>query len=80
MKIGGRIIQDKNISVKTEEKFSATYKKHYIEISLHRKENGSNPEFNCDIWHFDGTYAVQTIVQRCTIHDAIIYSLDRASL
>ncbi len=80
MKFGGRIIQDKNISVKTDEKFSATYKKHYIEISLHKKEKGSNPEWNCDVWHFNGGYAVQTIVQRCTIHDAIVYSLDGALL
>lgn len=80
MKIGGRIIQDKNISVKTVEKFSATYKKHYIEISFHKQENGSNPEWNCNVWHFNGSYAVQTIVQRCTISDAIIYSLNNALL
>ena len=80
MKVGGRIIQNKNILVKTDKTFSATYKKHYIEISLHKKEEGSNPEWSCDVWHFNGSYAVQAIVQRCTIYDAIVYSLDGALL
>lgn len=80
MKVGGRIIQNKNISVKTNEKFSATYKRHYIKIWLHKKEKGSNPEWNCYVWRFNGGYAVQAIVKRCTIHDAIVYSLDGAVL
>lgn len=41
---------------------------------------GSNPEWNCDVWHFNGGIAVGTIVKRCTIHDAIIYALDGAML
>lgn len=79
-KNGRRIIQDKNISINTSDKFSATYKKHYVEISLHKKEKGSNPEWNCDVWHFNGGFAVQTIVQRCNIRDAIVYALDGACL
>ena len=80
MKFGGRIIQNKNISAYTEEVFSATYKKHYIEISLHKQEKGVNPEWSCDVWGFDGSWAVQSIVQRCTIYDAIVYSLNGALL
>ena len=84
MKVGGRIksrvIQNKNISVNTNDKFSATYKNHYIEIKLHKKIKGSNPEWSCDVWHFNGGFAVSTIVQRCTIYDAIVYSLDGALL
>lgn len=80
MKIGGRIIQNKNISVNTDEKFSATYKQHYIEISLYKKEVGCNSEWSCNVWHFKGGSAVDTIVQRCTIHDAIVYSLNGALL
>ena len=80
MKIAGRIIQNKNISHNSEKKFCATYKQHHIEISLHKMDKGCNPEWNCDIWHFNGGTAVSTIVQRCTIRDAIIYSLDGALL
>lgn len=84
MIIGGRhkrrIIQNKNISANTNEKFSATYKQHYIEVSIHKKEQNSNPEWSCDVWHFNGGFAVSTIVQRCTVKDAIMYALDGACL
>lgn len=81
MKVAGRIIQNKNISVNTEEHFSATYKQHYIEIQLNKsKGNGGKPYYDCDVWHFNGGFAVATIIQRCTIRDALIYALDGALL
>ena len=80
MKVGGRIIQNKNISINNEERFSAVYKKHTIEISLHKKEKNSNPEWYCDIRSLSGGLAVQTTIKRCAIHDAIVYSLDEAVL
>ncbi len=80
MKVGGRVIQNKNISVNTETEFSATYKNHYIEIKLYKRERGENPEWNIDVWHFDGGTAVESIERRCTIHDALIYALNGAML
>jgi hypothetical protein len=80
MKIGGRIIQDRNISVNTNEKFSATYKKHYIEIEMRENDKRRNPTFSVDVWHFNGSWAVEAFVDRCSIHDAIIYALNGALL
>lgn len=80
MMIGGRVFRTKNISVDTETKFSTKYKKHYIEVAFHKQEGNNNPEWSVDVWHFDGTYAVETIVQRCIIRDAIIYALNGALL
>jgi hypothetical protein len=80
MNFGGRIIQNRNISEYTEKKFSATYKQHYIEITFHRQDGNNNPEWNCAVWNFKGGWAVNTIVQMCRIHDAIIYSLNGAML
>ena len=80
MNAGGRIIQKKNITENTSEKFSATYKQHYIEIKLHSRPKGSNPEWDCKVWHFGGGIAVNTIEKRCTIHDALVFSLEKALL
>lgn len=80
MKIAGRLIQNKNISENTADKFSATYKKHYIEIEVHEKKKGENPVFSVDVWHFNGGYAVESFVQRCSMHDAITYALNGAML
>jgi len=80
MKIGGRIIQNKNISVSIDKKFSATYKKHYIEIEMHENSKKGNPIFSVDVWHFDGSWAVEAFVERCNIHDAIIYALNASLL
>lgn len=80
MKIGGRIILAGNISTSTTTEFSATYKRHYINVKLYKEIPGQNPEWDCDVRHFDGGMAVNTIVQRCSIHDAIVYALDGALL
>ncbi len=80
MKIGGRIIQNRNIKISTGIEFSATYKQHYIEVSLYKQDKGSNPEWDCVVSSFDGGAACNTIVMRCTIHDAIVYALNSALL
>lgn len=80
MKIGGRIILAKNIRVYTSIEFSATYKRHYINVKLYRELPGQNPEWDCDVRHYDGGIAVNTIIQRCSIHDAIVYALDGSLL
>jgi hypothetical protein len=80
MKIGGRIIQEKNINVNTENAFSATYKQHFINVMLHKTFKGENPEWDIDVRHYNGGIAASTIVKRCTIRDAIIYALDGALL
>lgn len=78
MKIGGRIIQNKNISVSTETDFSAKYKNHYIEIHQTKKEKGENPVFSVEIWHSGRGWAVSSEIQRCLIYDAIIWGLNGA--
>lgn len=80
MKIGGRIIQNRNIEANSDSVFSARYKKHYIEVSVHKEVKEVNPEWSIDVWHFDGTYVLQTIIQRCSIREVIIYALDKAGL
>ena len=80
MKIGGRIIQEKNISVNTENAFSATYKQHFINVMLYKTFEGENPEWDIDVRHYNGEIAASTIVKRCIIRDAIIYALDGALL
>jgi len=83
MKIGGdrlRIIQNKNITKNDKYNFSATYRKHYIEVHLFKEVPGENPHWNVEIYHFDGGAACDTIVQRCNIKDAISYGLDGAML
>lgn len=81
MKIGGRIIQDSNIESNTEFIFQATYKKHYINVSLIKSGGrNSNNEYDIDVRHFDGGFAVMAIITRCSIRDAIIYALDGAML
>lgn len=80
MNIGGRIFRKKNITVNTEREFSATYKKHFINVNIHKEFEHENPEWNIDIRHFDGGMACDTIVKRCCIRDAVIYGLDGAML
>ena len=48
MNIGGRIIQTGNISINTETEFEATYKKHIINVKLHKEHKGANPEWDID--------------------------------
>lgn len=83
MIIGGnkrRVIQEKNITKNDKLNFSATYKQHYIEVHLHKKEFNANAYWTVEIWHYNGGYACDSIVQRCTIRDAISYGLDGAML
>lgn len=80
MNIGGRIIQTGNITINTKTEFEATYKKHIINVKLHKEHKGANPEWDIDVRHFSGGIAASTIVQRCTIRDAIIEALDGAML
>jgi len=75
-----RIIQNKNISKNDKYNFSATYKKHYIEVHLFTKKPKENPHWNIEIYHFDGGAACDTIVQKCTIKDAISYGLNKIIL
>lgn len=78
MKIEGRIIQDKYISVNTEGEFSAVYKAHVINVKLHKK--GHTNEYDINVRHFNGSIAANTYVNRCNIRDAIIYALEGSLL
>ncbi len=81
MKVGGRIIQNKNILVNTEIMFIGKYKKHRIEVLKRVSfKTDENPEWSIDVYGFDGSVSVQDIVQRCCIHDAIVFALDGALL
>ncbi len=78
MKIGGRIIQTKNIELYTQQEFAACYKRHTISVVL--IELGHTNEYSIEVRDDRGILAVQTTTKRCTIRDAIIVALDGAKL
>lgn len=78
MKIGGRVIQGRNIQINTPEQFLATYKKHVISVLF--VKSGHTNEYNLDVRNDRGIVAVQIPIQRCTIRDAIIEALNGAKL
>lgn len=78
MKVGGRILQNKNIKVHSEYCFDATYKSHYIYIR--RISTGHTNEYYVEVFDSTGSKAVMAVTKRCCIHDAIVYALDGAEL
>lgn len=85
MKVAGRVIQNRNITLNTPEDFEATYKGHIISITTDHgfvdPEYDRLKRFNIDVYELNtGSYAVETWKDFHTIRDAIIYSLEGAQL
>lgn len=85
MKVGGRIIQNRNITQKTPDDFEATYKGHIISISTDHgfgePEYDHLKRFNIDVYELNtGMFAVETWGDFHTIKDAIRYALEGACL
>jgi predicted dehydrogenase len=84
MKISGAVIQNRNISINTEDHFEATYKGHDIYVStnhgLGKPKYDHLKRFNIEVHGKDGTLAVDTYDDYHTIEDAIREALIGACL
>ena len=78
MKVGGRIIQNKNIQTHNEDYFEATYKRHTIYIHLNKK--GIMNDYYVEVSDITGSKSVMGGVTRRCMHDAIVYALNGARL
>jgi len=81
MKIGGRIIRDSKIGVNNDNSFKATYKSHLITVDLVNR--GHTNTYDVYVRKLTGLTLpckLSEPTKRCTIHDAIIYALDKSGL
>lgn len=85
MKIGGCVIQDRNIGIHTKDDFTATYKGKQIYITT---DHGFGDAIYSHLTRYDidvidlktGMYDVTTYQDLHTMRDAILYALKGAML
>jgi hypothetical protein len=83
MKIAGKVIQDRNIKINSNEQFIATYKGKEIEIQAFYGGTKYNHLIGFDIEVYDlksGMKDVETYQELHTMRDAIIYALKGSCL
>jgi len=81
MKIGGRIIQDKKITVNDDCSFKAIYKNHLITVDLIKR--GHTNDYAVYVRKLKVLSIPDKLDERTkrrTIREAIIYTLDRVGL
>jgi len=83
MKIGGRVIQNKRITVNNDIAFKAVYKSHHISVDLVKL--GHTNKYDIAVRNLKEkdkrvNLIVDQFTHRCTIREAIIFALDRAFL
>lgn len=85
MKVAGIVIQDRNITIRTESDFEATYKGKNIVISTNHGFGKPKLDFlnryNIDVTDIKtGMYDVQSYQDFPTMRDALIFALNGACL